>query len=223
MMKGVSMWPSGVCRFLAAAAVLLVAAPLAAQVALSPAPVSCVEARGNTPVILAVQPSQGLSSVRVYFRAVNEPEPFFFLEMRSQGNGTYWAVLPIPESSTREVQLYFAVVDGAGQVTTTQPLVVPVVSGCQAQLTSEQDGFARNLVVGETSEAQKDELVWGFQCPGIISRLDLRGELRPDDRCREALMLLASKKDILIPALLVGGAVGGAVYLDRKDPSPSQP
>jgi len=202
-----------------------IALPVSAQISLSPAPVPCLVADGNTPVLLQVQPAQGLSTVRVYFRAVNEPEQFFFLEMRFQDNGFYWAVLPIPESSTREVQLYFAVTDDNTRPTATSPVVVPVTSNCPVSLSNEQAAFARNLVVGETDVIQKDELVWGFQCPGIVSRLDTRGELRPDDKCREALFAW-TRDDVLIPALLVGGAVGGAVYLDRrdrKDASPSRP
>ena len=172
---------------------------------------------------LMVQPYRDLRSVRVYFRAVNEPEDFYYLEMRVDGGGRFWAVLPIPERSTNEVQVYFRVLDGQGQVTETTPVVLPVERDCPVDLTMDQEAFAKNLVVGETSRDQEDNVVLGFQCPGLISRVDIRGSLRPDEVCRSVLIAMASKKDILIPALLLGGAVGGAIILDRRDPSPSRP
>ena len=205
------------------ALLLAVPAPLLAQAVVTPTEVPCLVVDGNTPVMLQVRPERGLSSVRVYFRAVNEPEDFYYLEMRDSGAGNFWAVLPMPERDTREAELFFRVTDGEGRVTETETETVEVVRDCDVDLNPEQKAFARNLVIGETSVEQEEDVVLGWQCPGIISRVDVQGSLRPDDVCHALLLARASRRDILIPALLIGGAVGGAVILDRRDPSPSRP
>jgi len=80
------------------AAALAGAVPLLAQgPTVKIEPISCLPVRGNAPVWVSVSPEIPGTVVHIYFRRLNlEVEDWYFLEMRAQGNGRFWAVLPRP-------------------------------------------------------------------------------------------------------------------------------
>lgn len=204
-------------------------APLAASAAapvvtsvVSPAFPSCLPRSGNGVVSVTLKPETGWSSVRVYFRRVGSPD-FYFLEMRSDGAGNYWAVLPRPESGTTVVDIQFAVTDIEGNQTRSPLQQVNVLADCTASLSPGQEQFARNLVVGETAVLQAGEPLLGWQCTGVVSRIGVSGQMRYDDTCRSQVIAAALGAEASqnlatwIPlAAIGGGIVGGGIIYERE-------
>jgi hypothetical protein len=163
----------------------------------------------NASVSVQLEPATVWSSVRVYFRAVDGEQPYF-IEMRSAGGGRYWAALPKPSAGTAAVETYIVATDARGIPSRTEPAVIPVVDAGRAELATEHAAFAAHLVIGETTPAQQGARVSGFECEGIVSRLNADGMLRLDEACRrEQLAAGKGAKRALIPLAAVG-AVGGA-------------
>jgi hypothetical protein len=173
---------------------------------------------------LSIRPESGWSSVRTYFRKSGSPD-FYYVELRSAGQGKYWAALPRPEESTVTVEVQMAVRDAEGKESRTPIQNVPVTTSCSWSLSPEQYGFAQNLVVGETSPSQTGQVIAGFLCDGVISRIDASGNLKPDESCRRVEMLkaaAASDRPRLIPLIILGG--GGVALIKHKEPpEASQP
>ncbi len=210
--------PNGACirvavRLVAAAMLLsVVGTAEAAPPLLTPSVPSCLS-RGNTVVFLSLKPETGWSSVRVYFRRAGLPD-FYYLELRSDGRGNYWATLPLPEDETRSAEVQFGVKDAEGVETRSALLKLHDEAGCSTQLSQEQQRFARNLVVGETVMGQTGQVLHGWKCPGVVSRINLDGQLRPDANCRAAMLALAAhdRDKLLLPLIFLGGGgVGGVI------------
>jgi hypothetical protein len=215
-----AMWLGAWRSWLGLTAVLWSAAALAAPPSLTPAIPGCLPAEGNGVISLQVKPENGWSSVRLYFRKVGSPF-FYFLEMRSAGSGVYWAVLPRPDDTTTAVEVRLSVKDADGNETTTAVQKIPVTTSCDTVLTLEQSRYAQNLVVGETMENQAGLVLTGFLCDGVISRIDSRGMLKPDESCRRVLMIDAAtaeqqNKQGLLPIILLAG--GGATIIRPAEP-----
>jgi hypothetical protein len=192
---------------------------LAAPVITVMAP-GCLPPKGNGIVTAMVQPPTGLGSVRVYFRKAGSPD-FYYLEMRSAGNGTYWAALPRPEEGTKIVEYQVAAQDSQGKETRSTLQKVDVLSSCKPVLTPDQSTAAQNLVVGETTLDQHNRSVLGFLCPGIISRIDFNGQIRSDEYCRQTIIAGAAGYGVgnkWLTPLLVGAGAGwaGAVISREK-------
>jgi len=188
---------------------------------------NCAPTRGNSVINLSTTPETGWGSVRTYFRKAGSSE-FYYVEMRSAGRGKYWAALPRPEESTTTVEVQMAVRDAEGKESRTPIQRVPVTASCSLSLSPEQYGFAQNLVVGETSPSQTGQVVAGFLCDGVISRIDASGNLKPDESCRRILMAEAvaaadeENRRRLIPLIILGGG-GVALIRHKEPPEASQP
>ena len=182
---------------------------------------SCAPSRGNSVLALSTTPESGWSSVRTYFRKAGSTD-FYYVEMRSAGLGKYWAALPLPEDATTVVEVQMAVRDAEGKETRAPLQKLPVTTSCSLILTPEQDRFAHNLVVGETARSQAGQVVSGFRCDGVVSRIEATGALRPDESCRRVLMeqAAAAANDEntrkLVPLVLLGG--GGVALVTHKEP-----
>lgn len=171
----------------------------------------CAPVQNNLLVKARITPETGWSSVRTYFKRNGRPEPYF-LEMRSAGQGDYWVVLPKADEDTVAIDVQIAVKDGDGNETRSDTKVVPVVAGCPVALTQDQLAFARNLLIAETLPAQYGGGVLGFLCDGIVLRMNSRGDLRPEDCCCEAAMLLyVHNPEVLLPLVILGGTAGGYI------------
>jgi hypothetical protein len=203
-------------RLVVAAIVLGAAVAQAAVPAMAPGVPACLAKDGNSLVSLRVVPETGWSSVRVYFRKSGSPD-FYYLEMRSDGNGQYWAVLPRPENGTTVADIQFAVRDVDGVETRSALQQVSVTSDCTSSLSPGQESFARNLVVGETAAPQAGSALLGWQCTGVVSRIGVGGQLRYDDLCRSQVIAaaLASEANhrlgLWIPLAAAGGVIGGVI------------
>jgi chromosome segregation protein len=84
-----------------------------ASIALSPA--GCVTRDANVVVAASVTPDALWSSVRLYFRRAGDPD-FYYMEMRSAGDGAYWAALPLLGKETTAVEYYVAVRDAEARL-----------------------------------------------------------------------------------------------------------
>jgi len=193
-----------------------------ASIALSPA--GCVTNDSNTVVAASVAPDGAWSSVRLYFRRGGETD-YYYLEMRSAGEGAYWAALPLLGKDTSAIEYYVAVRDAEGRETTAPMERGVVDTACQVQLAEEQTRYAQNLVIGETAPLQRNTELSGFLCSGVISRILSTGELVPDEYCRQVLIAQAAasqERQVLIPLLILG--TGGVVAIVNRDkPEASTP
>jgi hypothetical protein len=184
-------------------------------------PPTCIATGANSVVKTQLKPENGWASVRAYFRAGGETD-WYFMEMRATGNGGFFAVLPKPLGSTKAVDIQIHVRDADSLVTRGPIGTVKTAGSCPGTLSEEEKKYAANLVGGETVEKQHGKEIVGFECGGVVSRIDVQGAIRPDDVCRRAILVTSP---LLIPALAVG-AGGAAVIIihnqEHKEISPSR-
>ena len=182
--------------------------------------ISAVPVGGNARITATVPPGSTVSSARVYFNAADEKVEYYLEMVRGDG-GSFWAVLPIPKSATKEVQYRVVLRDAEGKETAAARERVPVSSANEPPLTEAEQRYAKNLVIGIT-DPSVPLLPTGFECYGVVSAINVRGELIPNEVCR---------KTIIPPALWVGAgtaaAVAGAVIIrnggEKLPVSPSRP
>jgi hypothetical protein len=124
-------------------------------------------------------------------------------------------------------EYYAAVVGPNNRVVAVSPVRVTSVlekKDCPVpRMTPAQEGFSRNLTVGETAPWQRErERVFHWLCDGVVTRIDERGIWREDDVCRACVVAWWKKNEFLIPASI--GAIGGVVGIlidDDDEPATS--
>lgn len=90
---------------------------------------------------------------------------------------------------TEAGEYFVAVVDSSGKLLGRSEMrSVEVKKDCKVNLTPQQEGFAKNLTIGETAAWQKGEEVFHWECTGITTRRDPLNVLRADDRCRACVI-----------------------------------
>jgi hypothetical protein len=150
---------------------------------LSCVPSFCGHARIAARVIGATPPQ----TVRVYFRAADQPTEYY-IEMLKGSGDAYWAVLPAAAEGTTGIIYRIVARDAAGTETSTATISTPVAAGCQAPvLTGAEKSFASNIAIGLTTDAQTG-VPAGFRCTGIQSVIGTNGTLRPNEDCRQVLV-----------------------------------
>ena len=200
------------------------AAAYAAPPVLAPVFPTCLSKDTNSLVSVSVKPETGWSSVRVYFRRAGTPY-FYYLEMRADGKGNYWAMLPRPAEDTKSADIQISVRDADGVETRSPLQIVDVKGSCDSKPNPDQERYAKNLVVGETTPSQAGMMVFGWQCVGVVSRIAVSGQIRPDNVCRAAACCaLIYKQEEVLPILLAGGGiVGGGIVIATRGHSPVSP
>ena len=121
---------------------------------------------------------------------------------------------------TEAGEYFVAVVDGSGRLLGRSEMrSVEVKKDCKVSLTPQQEGFAKNLVIGETAAWQKNEEVFHWECTGITTRRDPQNVLRADEKCRACVVAL------WWPPAAAGGAVAvvGVINDDPVEISRSRP
>lgn len=128
------------------------------------------------------------------------------------------------ETLENEPTEYFsAIYDAQGnRLARSDMKVVEVRESCEVELTEKQEGVSENLTVGETAEWERGEDIFHWLCDGVVTRIDVNGILRADERCRACVIAWWQKKEVLIPAIVVPPAI---IISTRDDPpvSPSGP
>lgn len=164
-------------------------APLGAQApTVTVERIDCLPRGANGVVYADAAQEVGGSSLRLFFKWDQDSQHYWVL-MNAMGNGRYWGVPPQPDEVNEAVEYYAAMMDAEERVlAASEILMAPVREECDFNLTEKQLGEAENLTVGETSPDQAGEEVEGFLCQGIVSRVNARGVLRGDERCRACVI-----------------------------------
>lgn len=161
-------------------------------------------------------PGSTVSAARVYFNAEGK-KPEYYLEMVRGDGGFYWAMLPVPKPETKNVQYRIVFSDGAGRPSETRSVTVPVKGSVKEPPSETEMRYARNLVIGVT-DANAPLMPEGFECIGIVSSINVRGELKPNEVCRT----------VVIPAALwvaagTAAATAGVIILSDGGEPPTNP
>lgn len=196
--------------------------PAAAAIQVSSQRISGVPAGGNALIKASVPAGTTVSSARVYFNADGK-KPEYYLEMVRGDGGSFWATLPIPKSETKAVQYRVVFRDAEGKESAAPNELVPVTGDANKAASEAEQRYAKNLVIGVT-EATAPLLPEGFECEGVVSSINVQGELKPNELCRVV---------VIPPAVWVGAgtvaAAAGAVIIsnsgdgEKKPVSPSRP
>ena len=113
---------------------------------------------------------------------------------------------------TEAGEYFVAVVDNSGKLLGRSEMrSVEVKKDCKVNLTPQQEGFAKNLTIGETAAWQKNDEVFHWECTGITTRRDPLNVLRADDRCRACVIAAWWP-------VAAGGAAMVAIGVTNDDP-----
>lgn len=186
----------------------------------------CVPSDANARLEMSVTSDSPIVSAKVFYRSsAHEGYPRYFYQMRRDPSGKFWAVLPLPESETKEVLYEFVAHNIDGTESRSATLRVPVRSNCRMPLTDEEKLYTENLVIGLTEDSQ-EVVPKGFQCVGVISKITTQGELMPHEECRKLLAYWYRRP---VGLWIAGGAAviagGGIIVTGGGGPpvSPSRP
>ena len=187
--------------------------------------VECVPEEENAVIHGMISPEIGGTVARLYFRW-DEHGAMYYVDMVAAGEGKYWAIPPKPERENNSVEYYAAVVDPSGTILArSETRISPVTDDCRVTMTPQQFGYANNLTVGETVEAQEGRKVLGFLCDGVVTRVNHEGIPRPDEICRGCVIPGWDKNDYIVPAAVGVGAITTILIEEGPgpEPSPSRP
>lgn len=144
----------------------------------------CVPRERNSVVYATVSPDIKDYQVRLFFRRDGHGDAYFMVMTKADDKGHYFAILPKPDRQNEEVEYHVHVRGPQKETLASSPiLIAPVTGDCKVELTKEQDDLSNELVVGETRVDQKGHPVAWFLCDGIVSRIDVADEKRPDEFC----------------------------------------
>jgi hypothetical protein len=189
--------------------------------------VQCFRTGDNQVVNASTRGEPAGATQRLYFQWSDHPYYYWvdFEHDVAGGPGRYWVTPPRPESRNHEVEYYGTLLDGAGrEVARSAVLKSKVTSDCKIKLTLQQLGAAANLTIGETSTRQQNDRVNGFECYGVVTRVNTENVKRADEKCRTCVVAWWQRKELLIP---VAGAAGvgaiTAIVLDKPEATSSRP
>ena len=171
---------------------------------------------GNAVITATVPPGASVSAARIYFNAEGKT-PEYYLEMVREDAGKYWVVLPMPKPETKKVQYRVFFRDEDGKEFTLPQVTVPVDS-TKVELTEKETRYAKNLVIGVT-DPKAELLPEGFECYGVVSSINVRGELKPNEVCRTVVV----PPWIWPASAAVVGTIGVIVVSDNPEDKPVSP
>jgi hypothetical protein len=184
--------------------------------------VPCIPRQGNELVQAIAGPLPAGAEVRIYFRR-HEHGDFYWIPAEQASNGTWWAVLPVPEPDNAMAEVYGAVY-GPGNVPLAQSRIqsVAVTEDCRVELDSRQAEATTSMTVGETALGQKMRKLAWWQCPGVRARIDVHGERRADEACLP-IGLWWQRPEVLGGLVLVPPGI--SIVVNEPDPpvSPANP
>jgi hypothetical protein len=122
----------------------------------------------------------------------------------------------LKRAENEPAEIFVAVVSANGQMLAKTAMQgIYVRKDCRAQLTPKEEGFAYNLVIGETAPWQGSEPVFHWLCDGIVTRIDHLGIKREDEFCR-ACVVAWWRTPALLPLL-------GSTSIIIANPRPRTP
>jgi hypothetical protein len=129
----------------------------------------------------------------------------------------------LKQAENEPAETFVAVVNASGQVLAKSPMQgIFVRDDCRTQLTPKEEGFANNLVIGETAPWQGSEPVFHWYCDGIVTRIDYLDIKREDEFCR-ACVVAWWRTPALLPMLGATSIVIGHPRPRPPDGSPIDP
>ncbi len=183
--------------------------------------ITSVPAGGNALIRASVPPGTTVSSARVYFNADGK-KPEYYLEMVRGDEGAFWAVLPIPKSETKAVNYRVVLRDAMGKESAAPHELVPVQGKVESALSEAELRYAKNLVIGVTEPAAA-LLPEGFECYGVVSSINVQGELKPNEICRNVVIPVALWVGAGTAAAAVGAVILSGDDAPKRPVSPSRP
>lgn len=159
-------------------------------------------------------------AMRLYFRW-DQDEDFYYVGMVPAGGRNYWTTPPRAKPENEGIEYYVAMVDPMGEVLSRSDMLkTPVTSDCDVQLTGRQFSYAANLTIGETTHEQMGEEVDGFECYGLMTRINPDLIWRMDEVCRKCVIPWWEDPVGMIPAATA--LIGGAIILTEPEPDASE-
>jgi hypothetical protein len=127
----------------------------------------------------------------------------------------------LKERENEPAEIFVAIYDAGGLQLASSPIQpLAVREDCPAALSELEEGYANNLVIGETAVWQRDEEVFHWQCDGIVTRIDTLGVKREDALCRACVVAWWGANSILP---LVSTSVVTLIPPEDEPVSPSLP
>lgn len=139
-----------------------------------------------------------------------------------EGHDRDWLDDLLENQEYEAAEYYVAVVGTDGTVTgrsDTKLVEVWDEDDCDAdELDEMQEGWARNLTIGETTAEQQGEEVFHWLCDGIVTRINYMGIYRADEYCRACVV------GYIPMAAFAAGVISGAIIEhDPPAPPPASP
>ncbi len=111
-----------------------------------------------------------------------------------EGRDRQWLESWLEDREGQAAEYYAAIHDAGGELverSDTRLVRVGIPDDCEAPLSAREEGWARNLTVGETTELQRDKPLFHWLCDGVVTRVSAAGILRPDAYCRACVVAAA--------------------------------
>lgn len=144
-------------------------------------PIACVSAAA--PVRVSANVPADAASAKVYFKAAGQTLEYYS-DMRRAADGSMWAFIPAPETTTKSFTYRVVSTDAKGIQTSSALLTANTAASCPPQtLSADELRAAAAMIVGLTAPNQS-AVPAGFQCKGIVSYITANNELRANDECR---------------------------------------
>jgi hypothetical protein len=168
-------------RLISCVVVALVSTAAMAAPTIQHAPLSCVPAADSTKVVATIADA---TSAKVFFKTTDGATEYW-TEMSRSGD-QFWAVLPRVCGRQKAVSYRIEARGADGAVSATPAIEAPV-NGCAApELSAEEAAAAANMVVGVSTEEERD--LKGFRCQGVVSRLTPSGKLERFEDCNDCFV-----------------------------------
>jgi hypothetical protein len=146
--------------------------------------IPCVPREENAVVYATVSPDTPQDQVRLFFRRDGYGDSYYMIMKKADDKGHFFGVLPKPDRQNLQLEYHVHVRGPNKETLAASPdQLAPVTGDCKVELTKEQKDMTNELVVGETRVDQKGHPVAWFLCNGIVSRIDVLDQPRPDEFC----------------------------------------
>lgn len=204
-------------RFIVAGLALGAGLSAHGRIEVSSEPLEAVPAGANARITARTPAGATVSAARVYFNAAGKT-PEYYLEMVRGDAGFFWAMLPVPKPETKQVQYRVVISDGEGKPWVVPQATVPVKGSAKVEPTDAEMRYARNLVIGVT-DPSAPLLPEGWECIGVVSSINIRGELKPNEVCRTVVIPPA----LWVTAGAAAATTGIIIMSDPGEPPPAPP
>lgn len=131
------------------------------------------------------------------------------------GRDREWLDNWLEQQQFEAAEYFVSVVDVAGrELARSKASLVEVRdrNDCRVSLDAFEQGQARNLTVGEKTEAQRGHELYHWLCDGVVSRVDFEGVLREDEICRACVVAA------WLPVVPAGAALIAGTTIEKREP-----